>query len=336
VTRQDSWPPVSKPQPASPSKIRRWAWIPAILVVPAIGVGTYLAVASQQGEPPPEEKRDALGALAAGSTRPETKPPTAATQPVPEPVAFDRQTEEPAEPAGVEDPVVPDDTFDEGSPEGDDLDGELAADPEAEGDDDPVSVTDAEGGFWIQAASLKLKEKADALAEKLSDKGYRAQSMAYGGPRAGWWHVVRLGPYDTRMDAERARIAFTRAERMKTAVVPRAHGPYQIQLASLRSETRANKMVRRLGRLGHNARVGTVKTRSNGTWYTIRVGPFDFESEVLAYQDLLEADGFEGRIRPRPKQPPENENADEKAEDMKTVRKVEEVEKIEEGPFEEG
>jgi len=258
--------------------------------VPLVGWGAFALSRGEESPPAQPTESDALGALVP-TTQHETAP---AAVPPPSPV----------EKSAGEDPGVAGDDGDEPS-----ADDESTADDDSDHDgaDDTDSddvATGAEQGFWIQVASLRLKEKADRMAAKLKNKGYDARSMAYGGPRAGWWHVVRIGPYVTRLEAEKAKLAFVRAERGTAAVVPRAHGPFNIQIASLRSEARAKTAAGRLNRLGHNARVGTLKTSKRGVWHTIRVGPFDFETDAWGYLKLLEKDGVKGEITPRPKNPP--------------------------------
>lgn len=169
-----------------------------------------------------------------------------------------------------------------------------------EGVDDGADDT-AHGDFWIQVASLPLKEKADRLSAQLRKKGHKAETFAYGGPQAGWWHVVRIGPYPSRIDAESARLDFVRSEPMSTVVMPRARGPYHIQIASLRSESAAKKLAARLTRHGHAAVARAVAMGKSGTWYTVRVGPFDSVEDAEAYQKLLDQHGnTQGEIVPRP------------------------------------
>jgi cell division septation protein DedD len=175
---------------------------------------------------------------------------------------------------------------------------------EDDGADDTDSATAGEGQFWIQLASLPLREKAERLAASLRKRGHKARAMAYGGPQAGWWHVVRLGPFDSRMAAETARLDFAQTERMKSEVIPRARGPFQIQLASVRAEKDAQSLAARLSRQGHAATVRTL-AGSRGTWYAVRVGPFDAEQDAIAYQKLLEErSNVSGDILPRAPLPP--------------------------------
>ena len=262
--------------------------------MPLVGWGAFALSRGEESPPAQPTESDALGALVP-TTQHETAP---AAVPRPSPVEKS---------AGEEPGVAGDDGDDGDEPSADD---ESAADDDSDHDgaddtdSDDAATVGEEQGFWIQVASLRLKEKADRMAARLKNKGYDARSMAYGGPRAGWWHVVRLGPYVTRLEAEKAKLAFVRAERGTAAVVPRAHGPFNIQIASLRSEARAKTAAGRLNRLGHNARVGTLKTSKRGVWHTIRVGPFDFETDAWGYLKLLEKDGVKGEITPRPKNPP--------------------------------
>ena len=229
-------------------------------------------------------------------------PHAAAPQPDGDEASAASPTEDDDDRAGVDD-SDDDESADDGA--------EVAEDDAAGGESESLGEG-ADDGFWIQVASLRLKEKAERMAARLRKRGHDARASAYGGPRAGWWHVVRIGPYVTRLEAETARLAFVRQESMPSEVQPRAHGPYYIQVASLRSEARAKTQAARLRRLGHNA-VVRAATSKTGPWYCVRVGPFDFETDVLGYQKILEErDGVKGEITPRVSEPePASEPASE-------------------------
>ncbi len=276
-------PTVRKPFP-------KWVWIPALLALP---VTAWAALRAQQPDPPPPrvDAPVALQALAQQKTSaPEDNPnPSSARAPTP--------TE----------PNVPDDDSTDDIDRPDETDESADEGPGAEADEEANEAEDAsndtstpsDGKFWIQLASLPLREKAERLAASLRKRGHNARAMAYGGPQAGWWHVVRLGPFDSRMAAETARLDFAQTERMKSEVVPRARGPFQIQLASVRAEKDAHSLATKLSRQGHAATVRTV-AGSRGTWYAVRVGPFDTEQDAAAYQKLLEErSNVSGDILPR-------------------------------------
>lgn len=77
----------------------------------------------------------------------------------------------------------------------------------------------AEGGYQLQVASFKDQAEADRFAEALRRRGHRAhRQAAYVGDR-GLWHRVRVGPFETKVEAERYRVAFERAEKMTTFLV---------------------------------------------------------------------------------------------------------------------
>jgi cell division septation protein DedD len=193
--------------------------------------------------------------------------------------------------------------------EGDEADSKEGDLDESGAGDAPVAAEGARpgeqvgAGFWIQVASLRVKEKAERLAEQLRERGHAARAEPYGEPRAGWWHVVRMGPYATRLEAETARLALAREQTSPSMVLPRARGPYYLQLASLRSEPRAQDLATKLRRRGHYAYVRGVPS-GQGTWHCVRIGPFDSQADALGYQKLLrERDGHEGEVAPRSHDP---------------------------------
>ncbi|MFC1643300.1 SPOR domain-containing protein, partial [Myxococcota bacterium] len=64
-----------------------------------------------------------------------------------------------------------------------------------------LEFASSDGAFYVQVASFEVKERADQRARALRDQGVSASSFAYGGPKAGWWHVVRIGPFQNRPEA---------------------------------------------------------------------------------------------------------------------------------------
>ncbi len=141
-----------------------------------------------------------------------------------------------------------------------------------------------DGSYHILVASLRSQERAEALAARLVKQGHEAEHQAVGGPRHGWWHTVRTGPYETRIEAEIARLELDRQYRLDAFVVPRAKGPYHVQVSSLRLPKKADKLVKRLRRQGHVARRHDVRVSGKGIWHAIRIGPFDTRNEANAYR----------------------------------------------------
>ncbi len=62
----------------------------------------------------------------------------------------------------------------------------------------------AEGGPSVQVGAFKDKASADSVVAQLRRKGYTAHSVSPDGARDGLY-IVRVGPYKTRAEAERAR-----------------------------------------------------------------------------------------------------------------------------------
>lgn len=329
MSSQESWPPVStEPQPPAKRGFPRWAWIPAVLAVPVVGWLAFQLSVDSPPEEPAAQDTNALGSLvpkpaaeapsaaAAEKAAPKAEPPVALGAPSADDEAAGEDSEDDSE-------LGSDEADDEGSDDGED-----------EGDN-PKAATD-DDGFWIQVASLRLKEQSDRLAKRLRDRGHDAESQAYGGARAGWWHVVRIGPFDTRIEAEKARLEFVAKERLRsTMVLPKAKGPYYVQVGSIRSEAGATKFRQKLERQGHHAYVQAVGSKKNGVWHIVRVGPFDVDSDAIAYQKILkERDGVSGEIVPRPSTPPVVEEEPEEAAGAKAAESEEPAEEAseEEGP----
>jgi cell division septation protein DedD len=76
-----------------------------------------------------------------------------------------------------------------------------------------------EGGFQIQVASFKEQAEADQFVLALRKRGHRAyRQSAYVSDR-GLWHRVRIGPFKTKLQAEKYKADFDRKERMSTFLV---------------------------------------------------------------------------------------------------------------------
>jgi cell division septation protein DedD len=147
------------------------------------------------------------------------------------------------------------------------------------------NLTTSSEGFHIQVASLRSKKRAELLTTRLQQEGHRAAVKAVGLRGRGWWHSVRIGPFNTRIEAEMYRLEFEPPEGRNTVVVPRAKGPYHVQVASVRSKERAEKLAEKLRRRGHQAKRQRGKTRSKGAWHMVRIGPFDSRTEADAYRE---------------------------------------------------
>ncbi|HNS95314.1 MAG TPA: SPOR domain-containing protein [Polyangiaceae bacterium] len=282
MTTHDTLAPIAAPPPPPRYRRLKWLWIPAILAAP---IAVWGIVYAQRPEPQ-RSSPHALQALVPRHGEPLPTPAVSSATAAHDPSRSGMVAEEARE---AQDDLAQEQGSTGGEQalnEGEESE-EIASEEDEAREQKPKSATVSEGKFWIQLASLPLRENAERLAAKLRKRGHDAQAMAYGGPSAGWWHVVRLGPYESRMDAEKARLDFVKAEPMKTEVIPRARGEYQIQLASVRSEKQAQTLVRRLSRQGHPAALRTINT-AKGVWYAVRVGPFDSKQDAIGYRHLLE------------------------------------------------
>ena len=97
----------------------------------------------------------------------------------------------------------------------------------------------AEGGFQLQVASFKDQGEADQFAEALRKRGHRAyRQSAYVADR-GLWHRVRIGPFKSKLSAEKYKADFDKKERMSAFLVD----PDKVKR---QEELRASKLASRV------------------------------------------------------------------------------------------
>jgi cell division protein FtsN len=245
--------------------------LPAWFVVGALGAlaGAGYAAVSLFGKPPPPAPGPNLGAAVAVAAPKEAKKPAQRLTDNEQAPAPGESDSEALEQLLSETTVVPSEVED-------------ASDANAK----QVQYA-TEGAFYVQVASYRTKENADTRAEELKQRSMPAQSVAYGGPEAGWWHAVRLGPFKTRSEAEERRFDLERSERIHSYVLPRSNGKYHVQVASFSKSEDAEPVAQRFAAQGHQTKVSRV--RMNGKhWYCVRIGPFDSEEEAKGYQKLVD------------------------------------------------
>jgi len=120
-------------------------------------------------------------------------------------------------------------TFQDGS--SDQAEGESSPIAEASGGSGPAGTVArppaagapaAAGKFWVQVASLSSREEAGTLSTRLTRHGFRSQVLTASGPKGkGKVYRVRVGPYRSEDDAERAATKLARQENVKSPwVVP--------------------------------------------------------------------------------------------------------------------
>jgi DedD protein len=74
-------------------------------------------------------------------------------------------------------------------------------------------------GFWVQVDSLSSKDQAESRRRSLAGAGLKAAVVPGSGPK-GAVYRVRVGPYATREEADRAAADLTRKAKVKPWVVP--------------------------------------------------------------------------------------------------------------------
>jgi cell division protein FtsN len=163
-----------------------------------------------------------------------------------------------------------------------------------EGSVQPASI----GSYYVQLASYRTKAPADQHAAELAARGLPAQSAAYGGPEAGWWHAVRMGPFENRAAAEARRFELGIQDRQNAYVLPRSNGKFHVQVASFAEQEEAEQVAKRFTQEGHATKVTRVKM-SGSYWHCVRIGPFDTREEAQEYRKLVkDVPGSESTVIP--------------------------------------
>ena len=149
------------------------------------------------------------------------------------------------------------------------------------------------GQFYVQVASFRQREAAERRAQALTANGQHATTV-----EEGRWHIVRLGPFAARADAEKQRLALAKNERLDAFVLPRSNGLYHVQVASFESKEVAERIAKSYSDAGHNTKVTRVRMAGR-YWHCVRIGPFDTREEALSYQKLVaNKPGMESRVIP--------------------------------------
>jgi cell division protein FtsN len=83
----------------------------------------------------------------------------------------------------------------------------------------PPKPTQPPSGFWVQVDSLSSKDQAQSRRLGLAQAGFKAAIVPGAGPK-GAVYRVRVGPYGTREEADRAASDLARKAKVKPWVVP--------------------------------------------------------------------------------------------------------------------
>jgi cell division protein FtsN len=151
----------------------------------------------------------------------------------------------------------------------------------------PLDEAATHGAFYVRVASYKGKDDAAAYAAALSARGLRAHSSP--DPEGSAWQLVRLGPFQFRADAEKARFELKIHERLKAYVQPRSNGKYHVQVGSFSTLEQAELVEKRFAAQGHATKISRIKM-GDQRWHCVRIGPFDTAEEATAYQALVKTD----------------------------------------------
>lgn len=149
-----------------------------------------------------------------------------------------------------------------------------------------AAAVPSDGAFYVQVAAYKNDKDAADYAETLKARSLPVNAEAASNASAGSWHLVRLGPFKNRVDAEKARFQLKPQEREKAYVEPRSNGKYHVQVASFATMEEAEPLAKRLAARGHVTKISRIKM-GDKRWYCVRIGPFDTAEEATGYQELV-------------------------------------------------
>jgi DedD protein len=102
----------------------------------------------------------------------------------------------------------------------------------------PEALPGTEGGYQLQVASFRDQPDADRLVEELRKRGHRAYRQAAYVAERGLWHRVRIGPFKTKIAAEKYKSEFDGKERLSAFLVD----PEKVKR---QEEIRASKLAAR-------------------------------------------------------------------------------------------
>jgi cell division protein FtsN len=166
--------------------------------------------------------------------------------------------------------------------------GEVVENEETLGALDSLEPVPADGAFHVQVASYKSDADAAEYAATLTARGLPATASV--DPSGTSWTLVRLGPFATRGEAEKARFALKLHEREKAYVMPRSNGKYHVQVGSFATREQAEPIAQRLAARGHITKISRIKMGAE-RWHCVRIGPFDTSEEASDYLALVDLPG---------------------------------------------
>jgi DedD protein len=102
-----------------------------------------------------------------------------------------------------------------------------------------------ESGFQLQVASFKDQAEAERAVEDLRKRGHRAFRQAAHVPDRGLWHRVRIGPFKTKLEAQKYKERFERTERIAPFIID----PERVKLVEEQRAARISALQKRHERL---------------------------------------------------------------------------------------
>jgi DedD protein len=97
--------------------------------------------------------------------------------------------------------------------------GSAARKPAGKAAEKPAPRVAASGAFWVQALSAGSEKEARGRLDRLSAHGFSGTVSSASGP-SGRIYRVRIGPYGSREEAEKAAARLRLKEKLKPWVVP--------------------------------------------------------------------------------------------------------------------
>jgi len=98
-----------------------------------------------------------------------------------------------------------------------------------------------DGGFQLQVASFKEQAEADRLVDDLRRRGHRAYRQAANVPERGIWHRVRIGPFKSKLEAQKYKAELERTERISPFVVDPDKVKQAAEMRAMRVAAREKK-----------------------------------------------------------------------------------------------
>jgi DedD protein len=167
----------------------------------------------------------------------------------------------------------------------------------------PSAAPAGTGRYLVQVASFGAVANAQRLTGQLEELGYTVHSDTVESD-VGTLHRVRVGPYASESDADRAvgdlktqvrdvtpRVMDIQPE--KSSAVTKPSDPlvrWVVQVGSFSSTTNADNLVARLKLQGLNAYRESVSSGGK-TIYRVRVGPYIERDEAIRVNDQKSLDG---------------------------------------------